>query len=180
MCYSIGMSQWGSVEVRIKQLGLVPEEFEKELIESYFNSKGGKDVFRPTNLRANNVMRSLGLWQIDECNKVKENNLHNASSCRTLVAVLTRRGREVAKELLNQKVSNLDSKLTKEIPHRLLSLFCELLAGHENELSLAIINEHFNASFANNRFPFLYDYPVLLRNYSFLQLSNIWVPLLRV
>lgn len=160
MCYSIGMSQWSCVEARIKQLGLVPEEFEKELIKSYLDSRGGKDVFRPRDLKANNIMKSLGLWQIDECNKVKEHNLHKASSCRTLVGVLTRRGGEIAKELLDQKALSIDSKLAKDFPHRILSLFCGLLSNHENELSLNVISEYFKTTFGYDRFPFLYNSPV--------------------
>ena len=85
------MTQWRLIETKIKELGLIPEEFKTELINSYLDSKGGKDAFRLRDLKTNNVMRAFGLWKIGECNKVKENNLHQASSCTTLIAVLTGR-----------------------------------------------------------------------------------------
>ena len=153
------MTQWSLIEKqKIKELGLIPEEFEKELINSYFDSRGGKDAFRPRDLKTNNVMRALGLWKIDECNKVKENNLHQASSCTTLIAALTGRGGKVARELLDEKISSLkDRQLTKEMPPKVLSLFIELLIRHENELSMEITIDYFSRTFANNQFPFLHE-----------------------
>ena len=92
--FSINMSQWGHIEDQIRQLEENPEEFKKEIIRSYFDSKGGIDVFRTRDLKTNNIMKSLGLWQIDECNRIRENNLHSASSCRQMVAALTKKVRK--------------------------------------------------------------------------------------
>jgi hypothetical protein len=155
------MTQWTLFETKIKELGLIPEKFRTELINSYLDGKGGKDAFRPRDLETNNVMKALGLWKLNECNKVKENNMHQASSCTTLIAVLTIRGREVARELIDEKISGLkDNRLIKKMPSKVLSLFIELLIQHENELSMEIITSYFNRTFANNQFPFLHQCPI--------------------